>query len=211
MQNSFAFSALNTLMQIDVGRHLEETTLEQYSMGSLAEDAATEVEQHLLICGDCCTKVTEADAYIRAMKGAVQELPAAPERSRWNLRFLVPTFAVCTLLIVAAIVKFPASVERSPVTIALFTMRGTDTEAHGSARRPFALQPDLHGLPDSPSYRLDLVAFSGSPVWKGVLYVQPQPPTAIVPAQSRGVYFVRVSLPSGELLREYALELSGRD
>jgi hypothetical protein len=199
------------LMQIDIDHHIEETTLERYSMGSLAEEAVAEVEEHLLLCEACQGRVAEADAYIRAMKQAVPELPAEPERWRWNFRLLVPAFAVCALLIAAAVVRLSPSVEQPPAAIALFAMRGTDTQAHGPTRRVLSLRPDLNGLPSSPSYRLDVVNTTGSLVWQGVLSAQAQPPSAIVPPQSRGVYFVRVFLPSGQLLREYALELRGRD
>jgi hypothetical protein len=197
-------------MPVDVEQHIEETTLERYSMGSLEEEAAVEVEQHLLLCETCCARVTEADSYVRAMKRAAQELPD-PEPSRWNLRLLLPAFAVCTLLIAAAVVKFSPSIERPPATIALFTMRGTDTQAHGPSQRPLILRPDLTGLPAASSYRLDLVSVSGAPLWQGILSAEAQPPAALVPPQRRGVYFVRLSLPSGQLLREYALELRGRD
>jgi hypothetical protein len=199
------------LMQIDIDHHIEETTLERYSMGSLAEEAAVEVEQHLLLCKACQTRVTEADAYIRALKQAVPDLPPDTERSRWNFRFLIPAFAVCALLIATAIIRLSPPVEQSPAAIALFAMRGTDTQAHGPTRRALSLRPDLNGLPVSPSYRLDIVNASGSLVWQGVLSAQAQPASAIVPPQSRGVYFVRVFLPSGQLLREYALELRRRD
>jgi hypothetical protein len=198
-------------MQIDIEHHIEETTLERYSMGSLAEEAAAEVEQHLLLCEGCQVRVTEADAYVRAMKQAMPDLPADTERSRWSFRFLVPAFAVCALLIAAAVVRLSPSVAQPPAAIALFAMRGADTQAHGPTRRALLLQPDLNGLLPSPSYRLDVVNASGSLVWHGVLSAQPQPPSAIVPPQSRGVYFVRVFMPSGQLLREYALELRGRD
>lgn len=92
-------------MQIDIDQHIEETTLESYSMGSLAEEEVAEVEQHLLLYESCCARVTDADSYVRAMKQAAQELPE-PEPFRWNLRLLLPAFAVCALLIAAAVVKF---------------------------------------------------------------------------------------------------------
>jgi len=91
-------------------------------------------------------------------------------------------------------------------------MRGTDTTAHGPSRRALLLQPDLQGLPSSPSYRIQVVDAVGSPVWQGNLATDAQPPpSSMIPAQARGVYFVRVSLPSGQLLREYALEVRGQD
>lgn len=198
-------------MHIDIDHHIEETTLERYSMGSLEEEAATEVEQHLLLCEACQTRVTQADIYIRSMKRAVPELPAAPERWRWNFRLLLPAFAVCALLIAAAVVRLSPRIDQSPAAIALFAMRGTETHAQGPAARTLLLRPDVNGLPASPSYRLDLVDASGSLTWQGVLSGDAKSPGAIVPPQSRGVYFVRVSLPSGQLLREYALELRGRD
>jgi anti-sigma factor RsiW len=198
-------------MQIDINPHIEETTLERYSIGSLEEEAAAEVEQHLLLCETCQTRVTEADAYIHAIKAAVPGLPPEPERQRWSFRILLPAFAVCALLVAAAVVRFSPSVERPPTPIALYAMRGADVQARGPARRPLLLRPDLTGLPAASSYQLDLVNASGSLAWRGVLSNQGQPPGAIVPPLSRGFYFLRVSSTSGELLREYSLELRGRD
>ncbi|MGA7234156.1 MAG: hypothetical protein WBY44_00650 [Bryobacteraceae bacterium] len=198
-------------MHIDIDHHIEETTLERYSMGSLADEAAAEVEQHLLLCEACQIRVTEADAYIRAVKGAVPELPVAGEGWQWNFRLLIPAFAVCALLIATAVVRLSPRIDQSPTAVALFAMRGSDTDAQGPARRTLLLRPDLNGLPASPSYRLDVVDTSGSLKWQGILPTDAKSPSVIVPPQSNGVYFVRVFLPSGQLLREYALELRERD
>jgi hypothetical protein len=145
------------------------------------------------------------------MKQAVPELPPAREPWRWNFRLLLPAFAVCALLIATAVVRLSPRIDQSPTAIALFAMRGADTHSQGPARRPLLLRPDLTGLPASSTYRLDVVDNSGSLKWQGVLSVDAKPPSIIVPPLSRGIYFVRVSLPSGQLLREYALELRGRD
>jgi hypothetical protein len=90
-------------------------------------------------------------------------------------------------------------------------MRGTDAQAHGPARRALLLQPDLSGLPASAAFRIEMVNNSGSIVWRGTLAALPQPAGSLVPAQPQGVYFVRVFLPAGELLREYALDLRSKD
>lgn len=192
-------------MQIDVEQHIEETTLERYSMGSLAEEAAAEVEQHLLLCEACCAKVTEADSYVRAMKRAAQEVPAAPERMRWNLRLLLPAFAVCALLI-AAVVEFSPLIQRSPTTIALLSMRGTGIQAEGPAHRPLILQLDLSGEATASPYRVDLIGPAQLPIWQGVLSSQTKA-GVLVPPQLPGSYLVRISQTSGQLLREYSLEL----
>jgi hypothetical protein len=75
------------LMPVDIDQHIEETTLERYSTGSLPEEAAAEVEQHLLLCRACCAKVTEPASYVRAMKRRLTNCPT-PEPSRWNKRLL---------------------------------------------------------------------------------------------------------------------------
>jgi hypothetical protein len=196
-------------MQSDADHHSEETTLESYSMGSLAEEAA-EVGEHRFLCEACRAKLAEADSYIRAMKRAVPELPE-PEPSGWNLRLLLPAFAVCALMIAAAVVKFSPSVERPPATVTLFAMPG---ERHASAWAILTAS-SAPARSDRTASILFLPLGSGkhlgAPVWQRVLSIQTQPPAAMVPPQPRGRYFVRVSLPSGELLREYALERRGRD
>ncbi len=205
-------AAVVIIMRTSKQRHLEEDTVERYAMNSLPEDAAGEVEQHLLICEPCRDRVSEADGFARAMKGASQLLPAEPERSRWSFRFPIAAFAFSAALIaLLAVFLIPRGGDRSPATVQLFAMRGTSVEARGPSRRPLLLQPDLNGLPAAPSYRIELVNASGAPVWHGTLDVKALPPTSQVPSQPRGAYFVRVSLPSGELLREFALELRGTD
>jgi hypothetical protein len=195
-------------MQIDEARHLEESAIEGYALRSLPDDAIPGIEQHLLFCEMCRDRVTQADAYIRAMKSATELLPAEPERSRWRLRFLVPAFAACALVI-AGVGLFIAPLGRdgSPAPVALLVMRGADIQAHGPAGRKLQLQPDLEGLPAAPVYRMELVDAAGSPVWKGNLAALGRSASAVVPSQPRGVYFVRLSLPTGQLLREFALQL----
>jgi hypothetical protein len=203
---------IENLMMIDEQHHLDENVVEGYSMQSLSEDVTAEVEQHLLFCESCRDRVLEADAYTLALKRATKRLPAEPARARWSFRFLVPAFALAALLITVAAVRFATQgSDRPPVPVPLFAMRGTDNTAHGPAHRALLLEPDLQGLPASPTYRIQVVDAVGAPVWQGTLAAESQPPSSVIPAQLRGVYFVRVSLPSGQLLREYALEVRAKD
>ena len=203
---------LEIFMQIDQKRHLEDGAIEGYAMSSLSEDAAAEVEMHLLICDTCRGRVSEGDGYVRAMKSAAQLLPAEPERSRWSFRFLAPAFTVCALAVVlVGAFVIPRTGDHSPATVQLLAMRGSAVQAQGPSRRPLVLQPDLRGLPAAPAYHIEMVDATGSLAWQGTLAVKGQTATSLVPPQPRGIYFVRISLPSGQLLREYAMELRGRD
>lgn len=52
--------------------HIDDDSLEAYSLGRLTEDDAARVEEHLLICAACCDRLTGWDEYLRAMKTALR-------------------------------------------------------------------------------------------------------------------------------------------
>jgi hypothetical protein len=67
------------------------------------------------------------------------------------------------------------------------------------------LHPDLTGLAEAPSYRLEIVDQNGRPAQQATL-TRVQNGVKI-PRMGAGLYFVRVYLPGGELLREYGLQI----
>ncbi len=191
-------------MQVEqIDRHIDETTLEKYVMGALSGSATAEVEQHLLVCESCRQRVTETDDYVRAMRTAVETAAGgAPESAWWwGFRWLVPAVAFAALT-VFVVERLGPRTSSSPAPVALEAMRGSEA-AQAPAGRPLQLQPDLRGLPPSTRYRLELVTASGAMVWRGEF----QAPLAMAPGQAAGDYFVRLSLPDGTLLREYALAI----
>jgi hypothetical protein len=91
------------------------------------------------------------------------------------------------------------------VTVDLVAMRGAGTSETAPAGRTLLLHPDLTGLAASPSYRIQVVG-------EGGIEVRQSPMDAArgrvqFTGLSAGIYFVRVYLPGGELLREYGLEI----
>jgi hypothetical protein len=56
-----------------------------------------------------------------------------------------------------------------------------------------------------------MVDQSGNRVWQGAIAGPAASASVTVPPQKRGMYFVRVALPSGETLREYGLVIRGTD
>jgi hypothetical protein len=67
------------------------------------------------------------------------------------------------------------------------------------------LYPDLTGLTDASSYRLEIVDQTGRPVRQ--LTLARAQNGIRVRGLGAGLFFVRVYLRSGELLREYGLQL----
>jgi hypothetical protein len=53
--------------------HLEAEELEQYAMAIEPEPLGEEIEQHLLMCGDCCEMLRGLEEEIAALRIALRE------------------------------------------------------------------------------------------------------------------------------------------
>ena len=110
---------------------------------------------------------------------------------------------------VCLLVVFALRFGRPPgpvVAVSLTAVRGNEAGSSAPAGRELMLHPDLTGLADASSYRLEIVDQTGRPVRQGTMA---RAQNGIrVPGLGAGLYFVRVYLPAGELLREYGLQIS---
>jgi hypothetical protein len=130
---------------------------------------------------------------------------AAKERE-WRIpdRFPVMVAVACGMVLVIAAPRFirpPGPV----VAVSLTAWRGDGAGNSAPPGRELMLHPDLTGLAEDSSYRLEIVNQMGRTVRQGTLTragngIQ-------VPGLGSGLYFVRVYLPAGELLREYGLRI----
>jgi hypothetical protein len=91
------------------------------------------------------------------------------------------------------------------VAVSLTAMRGNGVGSIAPPGRKLMLHPDLTGLAEASQYRLEIVDQTGRPVRQAV-FVSTQDGIQ-VPGLNRGMYFVRVYLPTGELQREYGLQI----
>jgi hypothetical protein len=196
-------------------RHLQPDEIERYSLGGANEDATARWEEHLLTCDPCRRQVEASDSYTVAMRNAATAIRNAPEERevhRWSLfHGFMPALAALALLAVLGAVLLPRLGHApSAFAVHLDVTRGSAGEAHAPARTPLILQPDLTGLPAWQSYGLQVVDGTGKQVWRGSLMASDAARGASIPELRRGVYFVRVYSPEGELRREYALDIGAR-
>lgn len=75
--------------------HLPGEMAEPYALGTVDDAHRAAIEQHLLICESCRDSVNGERSFARAIVKAAKLLPMDREHSRWRIRFLVPTFAIC--------------------------------------------------------------------------------------------------------------------
>ena len=200
---------MGELAMKEIDHHVDVEDLERYSIGisSLAE--STQIEEHLLTCECCQDRLRENDDYVLAVQRASRQLrrdEKVTERGGWRFPAWFPPLAAvaCGLLLIVAAVRLM----RSPgpvVAVSLSALRSNSGGTGAAAGRQLILHPDLTGLAESSSYRLEIVDQTGRAVRQDVLG-RTEAGVAI-PGLGAGQYFVRVYLPAGELLREYGLQI----
>ena len=201
-------------MQFGIGSHIEETELEQYSMGTLSGASLETFEEHLLACDSCQDRLLEMEAYVNAMRSASPKLRKA-RRPFWATSFQWPrpawgvafAMGVVALGVVRVWIVAP-STQIQIASVALHSSRGIEGLAttKAPAGKLLSLTVDLTELPAFRSYRMEIVAVTGKPVWEAVALPENgrinQPTTK---GLSAGQYYVRLYAPGGALLREFSL------
>jgi hypothetical protein len=178
-------------------------------MGASPLEATPFIEEHLLTCDSCRERLRETDAYLLAMRTSSEQIrrdEEAAKRREWRIPAWFPVMATvaCGIVLVVATPRFI----RSPgpaVAVSLTALRSGGAGNSAPAGRELTLRPDLTGLAEDSSYRLEIVDQTGQTVRQGKLT---RAQNGIqVRGLGAGLYFVRVYLPAGELLREYGLRI----
>lgn len=195
-------------MRLTPSKHPTEDDFEEYAFGRVAEDAASDFEEHLLICEQCQHALTRTTEYIHVMKAAsaayVADHPTISPRKQFrseSLRRNAAAAAVLLLMCLTGLLSWrnPPS---DPTTIALEAYRagGPSALAQAPAGRPLDLQIDLKDLPPASRYRVEVVDTNGRRVWFGGT------PARLTKGLPAGTYWIRLFAESGELLREFGLQ-----
>jgi hypothetical protein len=196
------------LIMNNIHQHMDVEDLERYSMGASSTEEAAPIEEHLLICEDCRDRLRETDEYLVGIRRASirwRRDERVDKRRLWIFPGWFPALAAvaCGLLLVLVTLRLGRS--PGPVAVSLATLRSNGAGGIAPAGRELNLHPDLTGLVDRASYRLEIVDQAGRPVRQGTLA---RAQNGIkVQGLGPGLYFVRVYLPAGELLREYGLQI----
>ncbi len=183
--------------------------MDQYALGLMPEEEISGFEEHLLVCGSCQERLSQNDAFVKAMQAAGAEYVKERGNERPVRRALVPILAALSgglLLAAGAAAWHLAHLTSQPATVSLEAYRGAAVGAQAPAGRELILHFDMLGLPDLPSYELEIVDRWGN----SVLRVKAAPGSAVVPALRAGSYYIRLYARGGQLLREYGVEVLNR-
>jgi hypothetical protein len=203
-------------MQFEIGSHLDETDLEQYSMGKLPEERLDSFEEHFLACEVCQDRLLETEAYVNAVRSVSPKL-RRENRPRWRERFFRPrptwVAAFAMGVIVLGLGRVWLFVPRSPTgftAVFLHSSRGIEglAVAKAPAEKPLAFDIDLTELPAFSSYRIEIVNSQGQPLWQTTAGAhEGKIAPKLTKGLSAGQYYLRLYTPSNKLLREFGLRV----
>ena len=204
--------------------HPDDDIWEEYAFGRLGQHQEAAVEDHLLLCEHCRSKLAETDQWVRAMKVAAARFLENPPKRTWRVlefdsgRFKpgrpakfasAGTIALACLAALLWIGPLRSVSGAGPVTVPLQSLRAGSGAAlnHAPARHPLDLSISLADVPSSPQYRLEVVTLEGKAVWSGAAAKKDGALSAHVgKSLGAGMYWVRL-YASSELLAEYGLKL----
>ena len=204
-------------MQLGIGPHLDSAEIEQYSMGTLPEPRTADFEEHLLACESCQDQLLEMEAYVNAVRSVSPKLRAT-RRTHWErwAGWPWPAWVAATVVVAAALfvaregMTVPARRAEMAILV-LQASRGIDgvDGAQASAGQPLLLRIDLTEIPQSSAYRLEIVDSPGKPEWVGAAVPEDGTIAKQLPkGLSAGRHYVRLYGASGELLREFRLQVN---
>lgn len=205
-------------MPFAMDRHADDEHLEQYSMGSLSLGESEELEEHLLVCYSCQDRLKDMDNWTEAMRTAACRLRAKarreplwrlfmPRRPAWAFGFATAAL-IALIWIAGAQWRFMPRSAGPPLTLYLRATRGLAAENRAPHGRPLILRLSIAEAPASKHYKVEIVDAAGRGLWSSS--AAPRDGTITLTVGTKlptGEYYVRLYAASGELLKEFALQV----
>jgi anti-sigma factor RsiW len=194
--------------------HIEENLLEQYAMGVLAEQPRAALDEHLLGCPDCQSRLVQLDAFLAAFRPVVLQMKKHPVTGQKQFRSFSQLVWLSSAAALAACLLFlilkPGAQPAAPAIIQMQALRGPESAARLTAGQSAVLVFDVSGQAQPARYEIEVVDNSGKAVW--TIETEAKGATLNVPlrALESGSYWVRVyrNQPEKRLFEEYALRVA---
>ncbi len=196
--------------------HIKEDVLDQYAMGTLSGESVVEVEEHLLGCGLCQTRLVQADEFLALFS----EAATYPDAQRPSLLARIVPFrtgfwAGAATLAALAVFSFVSAPPRGrietekPTTVLMEALRGPGSEPRVASGKSVLLLFDLTVPSPAARYEIEAVDTEGHPVLDTQADVRDDRVAGMFPKPARGSYWIRVYRTDStrELLAEYGLDV----
>ena len=193
-------------------QHIEENRLDQYALGTLSAESIAELEEHLLVCSICQSRLVEADQLLLLLREAAppEDARATPRwRNAFAFRtsFLSGAAAVLSALLIMLITGDSHHTKLSPAVLMMESLRGPEAAAEMASATPSLLIFDVAAPANPADYEIEIVDAVGNEVLKRRAEVRDGRIAVLIERLAQGPYWVRVyrKQPGRELLAEYSL------
>jgi hypothetical protein len=193
-------------------QHIEENLLDQYALGTLSSESIAELEEHLLVCSICQSRLVEADELLLLFREAAPLEDARTTPRWWNAlafraSFLSGAAAVLSALLIMLITGDSHRAKLSPAILLMESLRGPEAGPVMTSATPSLLVFDAAAPANPADYEIEIVDAVGNQVLKRSAEVRDGRLAALVERLARGSYWVRVyrKQPAKELFAEYRL------
>jgi len=192
--------------------HIDEACLDEYVLGTLPEQRLAGVEEHLLLCPTCQSRLLDTDELVTLLRAAAPHLEARPV-PWWRRVFPSPavvwagTASAAAALVIVLLGGEPQGFRPAPAVVMMQSLRGPEAGPQITAGKPSRLVFDL-SLPSTPAdYRVEIVDLAGNRIVEKEAEAQGDRIAALIGKLPHGSYWVRVYRSGGnsELIAEYAL------
>ena len=193
--------------------HIEENVLDRYAMGTLPGESIPKVEEHLLDCFFCQSRLVQTDEFLVYFRAAATQLELRPvplwqrllnaQRLLWGGSAVV---AAGLMLLMAPGV--PEQMKPQPAIVLMQSLRGPEGRTEVARGRPSVLVFDVPVVPASTVFEIEIVNTAGNEILKGNGNVKEDHLTFPVARLAPAAYWVRVyqRQPAKVLVAEYGLE-----
>jgi len=194
--------------------HIEDNQLEQYAMGVLPEQPRAALDEHLLACPDCQSRLLQLDAFLAAFRPAVLQMQKQPVVARRQFRLLPRMAWLGSVAALATGLLFvilrPGAQPVAPAIIQMQALRGPERVASLTPGQSAVLVFDVAGLAKPAKYEIEVVDRSGKAIWTVETEAKGDTLSVLVRQLDPGSYWVRVyrDQPEKGLLEEYALRVA---
>jgi hypothetical protein len=192
--------------------HIEENVLDRYALGTLPGESIPQVEEHLLSCSLCQSRLVEADEFLTHFRAAATHLEVRPAPF-WNRFQNMPRLiwggsaAVTAAILLLLFAGGPPHMKPQPAMVLLQSLRGPEARAQMAWGSPSLLIFDVPILPGHPDYEIEIVDTAGNEILRGDGTVKEDRLTFPIEKLAPTAYWVRVyrKQPARVLVEEYGL------
>ena len=193
--------------------HIDENVLDRYAMGTLPDAAIPPVEEHLLSCSLCQSRLVETDDFVVHFRAAATqvELHTATFWQRFlsAQRFVWGGSAVLAAGLVLLMVSGDPRLNKAqPATVLMQSLRGPEEQVQIAKGSPSLLIFDVAIPATHPSYEVEVVDTAGRQVLKGQGIVKEDRLAFPIRKLAPAAYWVRIyqTQPARTLVAEYGLQ-----